>query len=329
MDTQRPNKFPFQAFLVAALTAAFVCHVTHNARAFDIVYDNSSTSLGSGSAPIFDAGQTTVRTEYQEFGDIVTLDPGTTSDRQLANIRIGYFVQDIPNDGMNDDRFIADVTFRVYPVNEAGDVVDAVLFERVVSDFVWFDGSFAQTFNYPQEEGGTVVLPETFAWTLSVSERIDDPDTAGDGIATAFSFNTRGPVTIGSSPDGLLRRNNGVFETITFGSGRQARITIFADTVTIDALRPGDFNGDGVVDAADYTVWRDNELNVDESALSVGSGDGGDVGPGDYSLWSTYFGAIGVVDTGLSVATPEPTTIGLAVIAGLMCCPATRRRVDG
>lgn len=57
--------------------------------------------------------------------------------------------------------------------------------------------------------------------------------------------------------------------------------------------RPGNFNGDNYVDAADYTVWRDNE-GQDESALD-GNGDGsGTVDAGDYDLWAENYGSLSI-----------------------------------
>jgi hypothetical protein len=64
---------------------------------------------------------------------------------------------------------------------------------------------------------------------------------------------------------------------------------------------PGDFNRDGSVDAADYSVWRD--------------GLGGAYTQADYNVWSSAFGQ----PTGSgSVAIPEPTTVALLamVMAG-------------
>ncbi|MEM9186381.1 MAG: hypothetical protein AAGB00_07800 [Planctomycetota bacterium] len=204
-----------------------------NAAGSTIVYNNSSTTLGAGSIPIFSDGSTTPGSTYQEVGDVVTLDPSTAPDRQLESIRVGYFTQDVPNDGNDDDRFISDFIFRIYAVDGGGDVIDSPVFERTFEDNVWFDGAFSQVFEFEQSIDGTTVLPETFAYTLAVSSRADDPDTAGDGIATNFSFNSRGPVDVGSSPPGLLRRNSGTFETIVFGSGRETRLTINAGPVTI------------------------------------------------------------------------------------------------
>jgi hypothetical protein len=74
---------------------------------------------------------------------------------------------------------------------------------------------------------------------------------------------------------------------------------------------PGDFTGDGVVDAADYTVWRDNLGTADESSLG-GNGDGArGVGQGDYALWQANFG-VGAASANPGQA-PEPTALALVL----------------
>lgn len=76
----------------------------------------------------------------------------------------------------------------------------------------------------------------------------------------------------------------------------------------------GDYNGDGFVDAADYTVYRDTlGDSVDVGTGADGNGNGV-VDPGDYGVWAAAFGSAS------SVAVPEPSTAllvaaGLAVIA--------------
>jgi len=60
----------------------------------------------------------------------------------------------------------------------------------------------------------------------------------------------------------------------------------------------GDFNGDGFVDAADYTVWRD--------------GLGAVYSQGDYNLWADNYGAI--ANAGAE-AVPEPTAMIIALFA--------------
>jgi CSLREA domain-containing protein len=52
----------------------------------------------------------------------------------------------------------------------------------------------------------------------------------------------------------------------------------------------GDYNGNGTVDAADYTVWQDH---LNQSVTSGTSGDGNDNGTveqADYDLWAAYYG---------------------------------------
>ena len=76
----------------------------------------------------------------------------------------------------------------------------------------------------------------------------------------------------------------------------------------------GDFNGDGLVDAADYTVWRNN-LDASESILNGAGDNSGIVDIGDYELWKANFGASSQVDWHLtSHAVPEPRGAAAALL---------------
>lgn len=91
---------------------------------------------------------------------------------------------------------------------------------------------------------------------------------------------------------------------------------------------PGDFNGNGVVDAADYTLWRDNLGAANESAIN-NNGDGGGITASDYTFWKQRFGnsagsgASGLATTG---AVPEPATAFLAVFTFGLAAVARRSR---
>ena len=77
----------------------------------------------------------------------------------------------------------------------------------------------------------------------------------------------------------------------------------------------GDFNGDGVVDAGDYTLWRDNLGASDESAFAPGSGNGGGIDATDYDHWRENFGGtLGSLDAS-GGAVPEPSTVWLVASA--------------
>ena len=91
-----------------------------------------------------------------------------------------------------------------------------------------------------------------------------------------------------------------------------------------DGPLAGDFNDDGLVDSADYTIWRDNLDAPDEAAL-LGGGDGENgVDIGDYLLWKTNFGATNAPANIRDAATariPEPSNIAasLLLIAAAAC----------
>ncbi|TWT35690.1 hypothetical protein KOR34_05840 [Posidoniimonas corsicana] len=81
------------------------------------------------------------------------------------------------------------------------------------------------------------------------------------------------------------------------------------------ALLPGDYNEDGVVDAADYTVWRDN---VGAPAGTLANDPvGGVIGDAQYNAWRTNYGAVAAIPAA-AAAVPEPTAVVTASVLALM-----------
>ncbi len=80
----------------------------------------------------------------------------------------------------------------------------------------------------------------------------------------------------------------------------------------------GDYNGDDVVDAADYTIWRNHlgqsfTLDHENPAASTP----GLVDAEDYDFWKSQFGMTSGSGAGAgSVAVPEPASIAMAAIGG-------------
>jgi hypothetical protein len=73
---------------------------------------------------------------------------------------------------------------------------------------------------------------------------------------------------------------------------------------------PGDYNNDGHVNAADYTVWRDH-LNT--SFTMFNDETPGSVTPDDYTVWLNHFGeSLGSGALASAAAVPEPAGVVLA-----------------
>lgn len=82
-----------------------------------------------------------------------------------------------------------------------------------------------------------------------------------------------------------------------------------------------DFTGDGKVDAADYTVWRDNNFRTSGATFAQGDANSdGAVNSADYQIWKSQYGAT----AGSSVAVPEPVSLASALL-GLVALLTGRR----
>jgi hypothetical protein len=110
----------------------------------------------------------------------------------------------------------------------------------------------------------------------------------------------------------------------------EAHNGIVADELNVEIagsqLLAGDYNSDGLVDAADYTLWRDT--------LGASSGTGhradgnfdGTVSAADYDMWKSNFGTSGSGSRSSAPATvPEPATMALLTVA--LAAARLRRRI--
>lgn len=89
---------------------------------------------------------------------------------------------------------------------------------------------------------------------------------------------------------------------------------------------PGDYNGNGVVDAADYTTWRDHLGQTFQLSNEVAGVTPGSVTPEDYTAWKSRFGSSGSgAALGGNAAVPEPTSVGLCLLV-LACGAICRTR---
>jgi PEP-CTERM motif len=97
------------------------------------------------------------------------------------------------------------------------------------------------------------------------------------------------------------------------------------DVIGYDAAVPplsGDYSGNDVVDAADYTVWRDTlgsttdlRANGDITGASAGK-----IDQADYTIWKTNFGNHSGAGAGANSPVPEPATLVLLMSAAAGWC---------
>ncbi len=88
---------------------------------------------------------------------------------------------------------------------------------------------------------------------------------------------------------------------------------------------PGDYNENGVVDAADYVVWRDS-LGQTGSGLAADGNSNNQIDGGDYTVWKVHFGQAAGSGSGASAnaAVPEQSTLVLLILATAVMRPRRR-----
>lgn len=98
---------------------------------------------------------------------------------------------------------------------------------------------------------------------------------------------------------------------------------------TIPEHPTGDYNKDGAVDAADYVMWRDT---LGSTAHLAADGDRNNrIDHGDYGVWRAHFGETAATAAVLApdssnAAVPEPATLLLGMLAGLIVLTLRRCR---
>jgi hypothetical protein len=89
----------------------------------------------------------------------------------------------------------------------------------------------------------------------------------------------------------------------------------------------GDYNNNGVLDAADYVVWR-NRLN--QSVVIPNDSTPGTVTAADYTVWRAGFGKGQGAGSNVALApTPEPASAVLALLGAAACFTVRREKPRG
>lgn len=88
----------------------------------------------------------------------------------------------------------------------------------------------------------------------------------------------------------------------------------------------GDYNNNGAVDAADYTMWRNNQGAA--AGTLPNDVDGGVIGSAQYARWRANFGTRRATSSSEAQAVPEPYMCDLVAIGiAAFVSPARRRNV--
>jgi hypothetical protein len=105
----------------------------------------------------------------------------------------------------------------------------------------------------------------------------------------------------------------GDYQAIIDGKNYNFTFDPDVNNFVITAALIGDYNSDGVVDAADYPIWRD-ALGSTTNLAADGNGNNV-IDAGDYDVWRSNFGNHAGSGAGASAAVPEPATSLLLVLA--------------
>ena len=238
-----------------------------------------------------------------------------------TNGGIGNFGPEFPAGGITeggDDSGNWVFSVDVRAVGVLGDIA-------LTGNFTFWDPDYEATFGVDWNDNGNMT---DGANTYKLDFNLVDNDGDPDGFTSnSFRLNAGTPTT--EVPGDIPRFGNDGGWVLNFGGG-SGQYGFGPNSVTIDNVMiefsaqpsvPGDYNGDGFVDAADYTVWRDN-LNGDPAAFVAGSRDPSNVSPtingDDYTYWKTNFsGGLGSGSLASSVV-PEPSAIAFVLVAMLV-----------
>jgi hypothetical protein len=184
-------------------------------------------------------------------------------------------------------------------------------------DFNWrYDDVATMNGDFGVAAGGSSIAPTATSDGSSISLEVLS-DTTGrvtlDGVSLDIGFQAGIP----SSVFFTLFDNNAEANEMGDPTGEHA---FYFDNLKIErpsAGTPGDYNNSGVVDAADYVLWRDGGPLENDPTPGVQAA--------DYAFWRERFGNGAAGRSSLHGAVPEPGSMVL-VIVGLIAI-ATRSRL--
>lgn len=191
-----------------------------------------------------------------------------------------------------------------------------------------------------QTNGANAQIPDgTYHFTFDYVPATDTNGTSTAGSSMSASI-TDGTTTWSSTLaplpnapwffDGFSLDSFGVIIRTTSGAVRNgvftfsiSDLTYTGGTAYVAPAVPGDYNGNGTVDAGDYVLWKKGVAPLTNEVDTTGGA--GVTNAADYTAWRARFG--NTSGSGLAAgAVPEPTSAMLALLAGLATAGSWRRR---
>lgn len=229
--------------------------------------------------------------------------------------------------------------------NDPDDVIDLsfTVLDQPVASFAQDAIVTSQTIDFGMVELGSGLVEQTLSLFNydgpggpALAADLDLDSLAGLGDTGALSLDLESTLGIDQGVGVLFDVMFDTTVTGTFGSTytfnlsgedlpgeQQQSLTLTLLGEVIDVLQ-GDYNNDGLVDAADYTLYRDT---LDSTTHLAADGDNsGVIDAGDYTVWADSYGNTSPETT----VVPEPTSLGLlfvGIAGAIRCRPRCRRRL--
>jgi hypothetical protein len=306
-------------------------------------------SLGSGWTP--SAQNTTSNTVYSEF--FFGNPPGTPNQdmiapgamRSISSSSPGLFAPNPPVFGQEAEDLVFQYSSPAGTLNATVNYTGTKKYNNIVLtiDPATGNANLKNTSNFAQEiEGYRITSADNSllagSWNKFQTQGIDNGTwQAGPGSpASLFEFQEDGTTLFDKFHVydlGHIFNTGGSHAGVNFefllenGVAFTPGVVVFGSLPVADGLF-GDYNGNHVVDAADYTVWRDH-FGQTFGLPNRNPSNTGPIGAADYDFWKQHFGETDMAGGGGSLASgsnavPEPSTIIFGLLSvGLV--PITTR----
>jgi hypothetical protein len=275
-----------------------------------------ASAFGVPLTDLFSGGTIEVGSSRFSNWQLVTMD-STGVTPNLAQITVTALANDVNNPGLE---FAANGQLAISGINSI-DLVLKYRIERLSGGKTYTGHTLAMTGVTFGGLGGISYISDSLA---GGGGEISPAVAVADNEAKVFQFTS----TASLFPQTAINATTDIFITglaATDSVGLSTFTQRFAQVGPLGV--PGDYNQDGTINAADYTVWR-NHLGAPAGTLPNDTV-GGVIGQGQYNLWKSNFGQAGSgsIASLPITAVPEPATMTLLFVAVLGCFRPNRNRI--